>query len=50
MRQQKRPIGISRFSGKWQIGENGELGKNPTKILQNLKLGDKEGNLDKRRL
>ena len=27
-----------------------ENGKNPLKLLQNLKWGDKEGNFDKRRL
>ena len=34
MRQQKRPFGSWRFSRKWQIGENGESCKNPSKVLQ----------------
>ena len=37
MRQQKRLIGSLLFSLKLQIGENGELGNNPSKEMQNLK-------------
>ena len=33
--EQKRPIGSWRFSREWQIGENGEMGKNLSKVLQN---------------
>ena len=47
MRQQKRPIGSWQFSRKLQIRENS---KNPSKLLQNLNWGGKEGNLDKWRL
>ena len=36
--------------GLLAAGNFHENGKNPSKVLQNLKWGDKEGNLDKRRL
>ena len=35
---------------KWQIWENGELGKNPSTVWQNLKWGDKERYIDKRQI
>ena len=37
MRQQNRHIDSWRFTQKWQISENGELGKNPSTVWQNLK-------------
>ena len=50
MKQQNRHIDSWRFTQKWQIWENGELGKNPSTVWQNLKWGDKEGNIDKRQI
>ena len=48
MKQQNRHIDRWRFTQKWQIWENGELGKNPSTVWQNLIWGDKEGNIEKR--
>ena len=50
IRQQNRHIDSWRFSQKWQIWENGELGKSPPTVWQNVKWCDKEGNIDKRQI